>query len=320
MRLLVVRLSEGEVERTGAIASSIEIERAENDAEVLAKMPEAEIYLPGPRDPRFFENAGKLRWVHCLWAGMDHSPFLAVLDKEVIVTNSAGVFAVPIAEHALALMLAFCRGIHLSLRWPREKVWAEREHWKEWVPRLFELEGATLGIIGYGGIGRAAARSAKAFGMRILALGRSPKEGDGIAKEIWGADRLNDLLRESDYVLISCPLTKETRGLIGERELALMKPQAVIINIARGAIIDEPALIRTLQAGSIRGAGLDVTAREPLPFDSPLWDMENVILTPHVAGTSPSTWRRQFDLFLENLRRYAAGEPLLNIVDREAGY
>jgi len=320
MKLLVVRFSDEDLAKVKSAAPAAEVEVAQDNDAVLREIADAEIYVPGPRDPEYFARAKQLRWVHMTWAGLDHSPFLAVLDESVVVTNSAGVFAVSIAEHALALMLAFSRGIHFCSRWPREKVWGGREYWKRLEPHLLELTGTTLGIVGYGGIGRAAAERARAFGMRIIALRRHLRSREGAADEIWGPERLHDLLKESDYVLISCPLTRETRGLIGAREFSLMKPNAVIINVARGAIIDEPALIEALREGKIRGAGLDVTAQEPLPFDSPLWEMENVIITPHVAGSSPQTWKRQLDLLLENLRRYVAGEPLLNVVDREAGY
>ncbi|NIM05678.1 MAG: D-2-hydroxyacid dehydrogenase [Armatimonadetes bacterium] len=320
MKLLVVRLSADDVEKMKAAAPSVEIRVAQSDGAVAGEMADAEIYLPGPREPEHFANAKKLRWVHCMWAGMDHSPFLSALGQDVIVTNSAGVFAVPIAEHSLALITAFSRGIHFCLRRPKEEVWGGEEHWKRLEPHISDLEGATLGVIGHGGIGRAAAQRAKAFGMRILALARHPRQGDGIADAVRGPEGLEDLLKESDYVLISCPLTEETQGLIGAHELSLMKPNAVIVNIARGGIIDEAALISALQSRKIRGAGLDVTSQEPLPFDSPLWEMENVIITPHVGGSSPMTWRRQLDLFLENLRRYAAARPLLNVVDREIGY
>lgn len=320
MKLLVYKLSEENLAQVKAVAPELEIINAKTEEELLGAMPEAEIYLPGPRDPKFFAGIPMLKWVHMVWAGIDHSPFLSVLPQEVTATNSAGVFAVPIAEHAMAMILAFSRGIQFCARWPKEKVWGEGNYWERFQPHLLELQGATLGIVGYGGIGQATAERAKSFGMRILAERRRPQGSDGIADEMWGPERLDDLLRESDYILISAPLTNETRGLIGARELGLMKPTAVIVNVARGAVIDQEALISALKEDKLRGAALDVTTPEPLPFDSPLWELDNVLITPHVSGSSPRTWERQFNLFLENLSRYVAGERLLNVVDREAGY
>lgn len=318
MKMLVVRMSEQDLAKVAAAAPALEVVVARENAEVPARMADVEIYLPGPREPESFAQAEKLRWVHMTWAGVDHSPFLKALRAEVVVTNSAGVFAIPIAEHALALILAFSRGTHFCSRRSREEVWG-KGHWQRLQPHLLELGDATLGIVGYGGIGRETARRAKAFGMRVIGQRRHPQPDD-FADAVWGPERLDDLLRASDYLLVSAPLTDRTRGLIGARELALMKPNGVIINVARGAIIDQPALVQALQEKRLRGAGLDVTSPEPLPFDSPLWEMENVLITPHVSGSSPRTWQRQFDFFLENLRRYLAGEPLLNVVDREAGY
>jgi phosphoglycerate dehydrogenase-like enzyme len=155
--------------------------------------------------------------------------------------------------------------------------------------------------------------------MRVLALRRHPAP-DEFAHEVWGPERLDEVLRECDYLLVSCALTEQTRGMIGARELGLMKPDAVIVNVARGAVIDSAALLDALRERRIGGAGLDVTDPEPLPADSPLWHMDNVIITPHVSGSSPETSRRQFELLEENVRRFAAGEELLNVVDKMAGY
>jgi phosphoglycerate dehydrogenase-like enzyme len=238
----------------------------------------------------------------------------------VTLTNSAGVFAVSMAEHALALMLAFARGLHLCARRKPEQVWHGEGSRQSVASEMRELNGTTLGVVGYGQVGAATAQRAKAFGMKVLAVRRRPERASAYADEVWPLDRLGDVLSRSDYVLVSCALTPATRGLIGEPQIARLKPDAVLVNVARGAVVDEAALIEALRAGRIRGAGLDVTCEEPLPLDSPLWRMENVIITPHVSGTSPQTWRRQMEFLCENLRRYAAGEPLLNVADKRAGY
>jgi len=316
--ILVVgrRLSEAEMAELRSILGSGELRVERERARILEQVTDAEAYVPGPWDPEVFGAAERLRWVHFLWAGVERALFPALVESDVTVTNSAGVFAVPMAEHAMAMILALCRGLNRCIRRPGD--WAAIR--RELSGALGELHGATLGVIGYGGIGRATARRARAFGVRVLAIRSRPGDSDGVADSIWGADRLDDLLRRSDYVLVSCPLNDRTRGLIGAREFALMKPRAVIVNLARGAVIDQDALIEALKEGRIGGAGLDVTSPEPLPPESPLWQMENVIVTPHVSGTAPSTWRYQFDLLRQNVERYVRGEPLLNVVDKKAGY
>jgi len=287
--------------------------------EAIRDIPDAEAYVPGPWNEDIFAAARRLRWVHFDWAGIESQMFPALAESDVLVTNAAGVFAVPMADHAIGMMLAVSRALLTCARRPPEQLWHAPGARTRITGQVRELNGATLGVVGYGGIGREVARRAKGFGMRVLALRRRP-QADEFADEVWGPDRLDDLLRQSDYLVLSCALTDETRGLIGRRELALMKPGSVFVNVARGAVVDESALIDALQRGHLGGAGLDVTAREPLPVESPLWTMENVVVTPHVSGFSPQTLRRQFALLRENVRRFAAGEPLLNVVDKRAGY
>ena len=318
MKILIgADISQEKMLRLRAAAPGAEIATVADRTAALAQIADADAYVPGPWDEGVLAAAGRLRWVHFRWAGVTGQVFPAMVESAVVLTNSAGVFAIPMAEHALALMLALARALNVCLPPSPEDPWratAERAR-----PRMRELHGATLGILGYGGIGRATAQRARGFGMRVLALRRHP-EPDEFADAVWGLERLDDLLRESDYLLVSCALTDETRGMIGERELALMKPHAVIVNVARGAVIAAPALLRAQQKRRIGGAGLDVTDPEPLPADSPLWRMDNVIITPHVSGSSPETSRRQFELLEENVRRFAAGRDLLNVEDKRAGY
>lgn len=319
--LIGTSLSDEDAAALQAVAPQATMHFAKGREDVLARIGGVEVYMPGPCDAEVFAAAGmELKWVHFPWAGLDGCVPEELAGRDVVITNSAGVFAIPMAEHALALMLAFARGVHLCAGRGPGEVWHGEGAREGISSAMHELKGATLGILGYGGIGRATAERAKAFGMRVLALKRRPGETDEWADEVWGTDRLDDLLAQSDYLLVSCALTPETEGMIGARELALMKPDAVLVNVARGSVLDEAALIEALRAGGIRGAGLDVTAEEPLPADSPLWEMGNVVITPHVAGASPETWGRQLALMRENLRRYASGEPLLNVVDKQAGY
>jgi phosphoglycerate dehydrogenase-like enzyme len=317
MKLLVGRkLSDAEEDELRSILGAGVLCVANEREDVVALIADAEAYVPGPLGEDVFAAASQLRWVHFLWAGMDGVRSTALLSSDVTVTNSAGAFAVPMAEQAVAVILAFSRGLNVCMRRP----WEWREMRTELWGQQQELPGLTLGVLGYGGIGRAAAQRAKAFGMRILAIRSAGQDTDGVAESIWGPDRLDDLLAQSDYLLISCPLTPQTRGLIGRRELALMKPHAVLINLARGAIVDQPALVEALQEGRIGGAGLDVTTPEPLPADSPLWKMENVIITPHTSAHSPHTWECQFALLRENVSRYVRGQKLLNVVNKQTGY
>jgi phosphoglycerate dehydrogenase-like enzyme len=319
---LVYGMHMGDAERGELedIAEGLRLVIAEGRERVLEEIAGADAYVPGPWDAEVLAAAPGLRWVHFMWAGIEGQIFSEARGSDVVITNSAGVFGPPMADHILALMLAFARRLNVCTRRSAHDLWHVEGARQSVTDGIGELHGATLGIVGYGGIGRETAKRAKAFGMRVIALKRNPGEADDCADLVLGPDRLDELLAEADYVAVCCALTEETRGMIGRRELALMKATAVIVNVARGAVIDQDALIEALREGRIGGAGLDVTSPEPLPEDSPLWGMENVIITPHVAGASPQTRGRQFALLKENVRRFAAGEDLLNVVDRDLGY
>jgi D-2-hydroxyacid dehydrogenase (NADP+) len=269
--------------------------------------------FPLPLLPR----ARALRWFQQWGAGadwlLDHPEAVAM---DFVLTNASGVHAVPISEHILALMLAFARQLHQALRAQMQGEWVEHTR----HTRLFELEGKTLLLIGVGAIGARTARLAAALGMRVLGVRR--RAGDPVpgVEQMARPERLPELLPQADFVVLTVPLTRETRGLIGERELRAMKREAIIINIGRGATIHESALVRALAEGWIAGAGLDVFEQEPLPPESPLWRMENVIITAHYAGLTPHYDERAFAIFLDNLRRYRAGLPLTNVVDKRLGY
>ena len=275
------------------------------------------------------ERAPHLKWVQLLSAGADHA-IGALKTGRLTMTTGSGIHATPIAEYTIASMLAYAHKFHLMIR-------AQQRH--EWLRSGFpgtveELRGKTLGIIGYGSIGRETARMAKALGMRVLALKRDPgnrRDGgwcpaglgdpDGaIPEKFFGPDGREEILRESDYLTVTLPLSANTRRFIGTREIAAMRPGAFIVNIGRGEVIDENALIDALKAGKIGGAGLDVFEKEPLPKESPIWDLENVILTPHMSGANRGYMDKACALFADNLRRFTAGQPLLNVVDPKLGY
>ena len=265
----------------------------------------------------WIKDLPNLRWNQLISAGADRlvldTPEL--VERDLILTNSSGVHAIPISEHIFALMLTLSRNILGSIRKQIKHQWLERRSRVGW-----ELNNATMGLIGVGQIGQMTAKKAKMMDMKVLGLRRNPKLSAPFVDKILGPDGLMDLLKSSDWVVITAPLTAETRGMIGEDEFRAMKKSACIINIARGPIIQEKALIRALKAGWIAGAGLDVFETEPLPESSPLWDLENVVITHHAAGTSPHHLDRRITIFLENLKRYQAGDALINVVDKQLGY
>jgi phosphoglycerate dehydrogenase-like enzyme len=266
--------------------------------------------LPVARYPELHS----LRWMQQTFAGADWIfNYPQVLEKDFTLTTASGVHAIPISEHILALMLALARDIPYAVTKQQEHQWKRRG-------KVFELDGATMGIIGLGKIGEKTAQKAKGLNMHVLATRRNPARSSPYVDAMFGPDGLQEVLSQSDWVVIAAAMTSETSGLIGEDELKWMKPSACIINIARGSIIREAALIRALQDGRIAGAGLDVFETEPLPADSPLWDMKNVIITGHYAGITPLYFDRVMAIFLENLQRYEQGEPLMNVVDKALGY
>lgn len=262
---------------------------------------------------------GRLRWAHTGSAGVGGSLHAALRASDVVLTNSAGIYAEPMADTVLAMVLHFARGIDFAVRAQARARWDKAPFDAEDTP-VRELAECTLGIVGLGGIGRAVARRGVALGMRVVATRRSGTEGPEGVEVLSGADALHRILPRSDFLVVAVPQTDATTALVGARELAMLPAGAVVVNVARGGVVDEDALTDALRGGRLRGAGLDVFRQEPLPTDSPLWTLPNVLVLPHVSGASHGFWRRQTDLIIQNLRRYAAGEPLLNTVDKQAGY
>ncbi len=260
---------------------------------------------------RVYAAAPELTWVHSLTVGVEGLLTPEFAATPYVLTNSRGANAPPIAEHVLAMVLGFARGLHRSARLQSEGRWERQFRY------LFEISGLTLGIIGLGAVGREVARRARALGMRVLATRRAP---GATCPEADATGSLETVLQESDFVVIAVPLTGETRGLINAAALAHIKPSAYLINVARGEVVDEPALVAALQAGRLAGAGLDVFATEPLPPDSPLWQLPDVVITPHQAAASPRTMERTMAIWADNLQRFATGAPLRNVVDKVLGY
>jgi phosphoglycerate dehydrogenase-like enzyme len=258
--------------------------------------------------------ANRVRWIHCLWTGVEMILKPKIVAHPAPLTNGRGVFRWPLADWVIAAMLFFAFDLGRIIRQQ------EQGMWKPFIST--SLRGRVLGIVGFGSIGAAAAARARVFGMKIAALRRRPElfESDSPPDQTYGPGQLKELMAASDYILVVTPLTAETRGMIGEAEIAAMKPSAVIINIGRGPVIVEAALVRALEAGRIRGAALDVFNTEPLPSEHPFWRMPNVLLSPHTADRVEGFLDPAFECFVENLDRFRKGEPLANVVDKHAGY
>jgi phosphoglycerate dehydrogenase-like enzyme len=277
---------------------------------------EAEVLLvcSAPHDvvEPVFRRAPRLRWVHSLAAGVERILFPALVDSPLPFTNGRGAFSAALAEWVMAAVLFFAKDL-------RRLVEAQRAG--RWEP--FEIErlaGRTLGVVGFGSIGRTAARRARAFDMKVLALRRTAAGADPDADEVVPLERRHDLWSRSDYVLVAAPLTAETRGLVDAAALAAMRREAVLINVGRGPVVDEPALVGALRERRIRGAALDVYAHEPLAPDHPLYALDNVLLSPHTADQYDGWREAAIGVFLDNLERFRAGRELLNPVDKARGY
>jgi phosphoglycerate dehydrogenase-like enzyme len=282
-----------------------------NAADFETHLPRAQI-VAGAVPARLLAQADRLEWVHSWAAGPDHQLYDAFIAHKAILTSSAGNGAIPLAEHAMMLMLMLNRD---ALRWLESQ---RRKRWDRFIHG--ELNGLTVGIIGAGHSGTDLALKAKAFHMQVLGLRRSDQPAANFDK-FYARDELHAMLGECDFVVVTAPLTPETRGMIDAAALAAMKPSAFIVCFSRGGIINDDALLAALRDGTIAGAGLDAHGIEPLPPDSPFWDLPNTIVTPHNGATTDATRERGFRIFLENLRRHVAGQTdLVNLVDKQAGY
>lgn len=261
--------------------------------------------------------APRLRWIHSPAAGVGGMLFPDMLDSPVVITNSKGMSAETIAEHVLAVTLAMFRRLPHAFQSQARREWSQ-----DAIASLGNrmIAGSRVLVVGLGGIGSAVARRMSLLGAHVIGIRRSAGRGVDHVAELAGPRALHAHLPEADVVVVAAPHTRETRGLIAAPELAVMSSDAILVNVSRGALVDEPALVDALRAGRIAGAALDVFEDEPLPSESPFWTLPNVLVTPHTSGFRPDHWDAATDLFAENLRRFEAGEPLLNVVDKRAGY
>jgi D-2-hydroxyacid dehydrogenase (NADP+) len=294
--------------------------KTQNQKELLEEVADAEIFFGYDLDHETLIAAKNLKWIHVPAANVYQFIRPDLKEKRILVTNARGLHATVISEHVLGSMLVFSRRFIDCWKYQQERHYSQPELLRA-SPSLSELRGKTVLILGLGSIGREIARLSKAFGMRVLASKRNVEGAYENVDELYSQSDFWKALPEADYVVISMARTPDTEGLLGEAELALLKRECVILNIARARIIDQQALLRFLKEGRIRGAALDVFEKEPLPSDSELYALPNVFLTPHSAGVATTEhWPRMVGLFVENLKRYLSGKSLVNIVDLEAGY
>lgn len=319
MKLLVnVKINDKQLDELRKLSPELEIVRELDSQRARDEMRDAEILyafkLPGP-----LEEAKKLKWIQLVSAGADHIMDAGVGETDIMVTTASGIHGAAMVEYTICMMVMLARRIPMVLKESQQK------QWKPGRLRLYygdELYGKTLGILGLGTIGQRVATVAKALGMKVIGLRRSGQTGEKseTVDEVYSPEGIMEMLPQCDFVLVVVPFTAETRNMIGEKELRAMKPTAHLINVARGEIVDEAALAKALQEGWIAGAAFDVFAKEPLPPESELWDIPNLIITPHLAGNTIPYMDRATELFQDNLRRYLAGEPMINVLDKSLGY
>jgi phosphoglycerate dehydrogenase-like enzyme len=318
-----VRLSVPEATLATLRARFPEVEfAAADDPDALAREArDAEVFHGWHFPPELVPQAPRLRWIHAASAGIEGNLSAPVIERGILLTNSAGIAATGIAEHALGLMLAFCRNQHVAYRLQAAARWDRMAVMAGAGSTIREFRGSRVAVLGLGPIGAAVASGSAALGAVVRGMRRHAPAGWAPPYEsVVGPSGLDGLLGWADFVVLAVPHTPETDRLIGARELGLMRPDAYLINVARGSVVDGPALVEALRRGAIAGAGLDVFEEEPLPSSSPLWTLPNVIATPHVAGATPQYFQRALHLFMDNLERYLGGRPLRNLVDHALGY
>jgi D-2-hydroxyacid dehydrogenase (NADP+) len=298
------------------IKKKVDLVFSENKKHLREIISDADILVCMKIDREAFAKAKNLKWVHLGLAGVDKALLPELVKSKVKLTSSKGIHATTLAELVLGMILAFAKGIVSSMSFKNRKVWG----FEQVIQSRFNLEGKILGIIGLGLIGIEVAKKAKDFGMKVIAVKNRPGRAPRHVDEIYAKWELNQVLKQSDFVFLSVPLTKETYYLIGTKELNQMKKTAFLINTSRGPVVDENALIDALKKKKIAGTGLDVFEQEPLPSTSELWNLDNVIITPHIGGAMPDYYRKVGQVFKENLERFLQGKRMKSLVNRKLGY
>jgi phosphoglycerate dehydrogenase-like enzyme len=286
---------------------------------VDAEIRDAEIAIAWSIRPEQIKAAKKLRWIHSPAAAVHTLIFPELVNSDIQITNAREVHGPVVAEHVLALIFALAKKIPDAVQLQHKHEWGQQRMWDE-LPRVREIAGATAGLIGLGSIGRVVAKNAKALGMRVIAAREHPEKGSEGADLVFGPAEIDEVFRQADYIVLAAPVTVTTKAIANAARLALMKPEACLVNVGRGPLVDESALAAVLRDKKIGGAALDVFPKEPLAPDSPLWEMPNLLITPHTAALTEKLWERHYSLLTENLRRYLKGAPLLGLVDKHKGY
>jgi D-2-hydroxyacid dehydrogenase (NADP+) len=283
------------------------------------ELPDTDIFIGYSLRAEQLKHAKKLKWIHSTAAGVAQLMYPELRDSGILVTNPRGVFSVPMAEHTIGMMIAMGRNFPDSVRFQDKSTWGQQLLW-DMPQQLTELNGKILLIVGFGSIGQELAKRAKAFDIRVWGVTRSVKGDSSLAEKIVPASQLSEVLPDADYLVIAAPETKDTKQLIGAKEIALMKRGSRLINVGRGSLLDEAALITALEKGHLAGAALDVTGTEPLPENSPLWKAPNLFITPHTSAVSDRLWHRETELLVELLELWFNGKPMKNVVDLSRGY
>ena len=298
----------------------LEVVRMTTYEGIERELTDSDVLFTQSLRPEQFRVAKNLRWIHSPAAAVHQFLFPELISSNVVLTNAREVHGPVVAEHVLAVIFALAKRIPQDVRFQQKHVWGQEVLWSEGQAPA-ELADATLGLIGLGSIGRNVAKRAAALGMHVICVREHAASArpEGV-EEVLPSSRLHDLLARADYVVLAVPVTEATRAMIGTQQLSQMKRGACLVNVGRGPLIQENALIEALREHTIAGAALDVFDQEPLPPDSPFWDLENVLITPHTAGMTTKLWERHYKLFSENLLRFLQGEPLLAVVDKKQGY
>jgi len=297
----------------------VELVRVTDENELPDALADAEVFCGFHFPPELFGAARRLRWIHSAAAGVEANLFPAMVASDVILTNAAGVHAVNIPEHAIGLVCALARNLHAAQRLKAERRW-DRYAAIAAGGGFRQLRDSHLAVVGAGAIGLGVTRLGAALDMRVRVLRRRPELSVPGAEAVVGPGELHELLGWADFVVIAAALTADTRGMFDTAAFRAMRSSAYLVNVGRGEIVDDGALVEALRTNAIAGAGLDVFVEEPLPAEHPYWALDNVILTPHVSGYLPDFFARALDIFLDNLERFCAGRPLRNVVDKRLGY
>ena len=307
-------------ERLGREFPGLEIIQRKSYDGIETDLADAEVIFTISLRPRQFTAAPKLKWIHAPTAAVHQFMFPALIQSQVVLTNSTEVHGSVVAEHVIALIFALAKKIPQAAVLQRQRVWGQESIWNE-GPHLREIAGATLGLIGVGSIGRRVAQMASGLDMRVIAVREHVEKAtpQGV-QAVYSTGELDRVLAQSDFVVMAAPLLAATERLMNGERFAQMKPDAYLINVGRGPQVDESALAHALRTRQIAGAALDVFEQEPLPPDSLLWGLDNLLITPHTAGLTEKLWHRHYGLFSDNLRRYLAHQPLRSMVDKHLGY